>query len=488
MTISFNEVPSPFRAPFFFVEIDPTFAGLDTAQIQFTALVVGQKTAAGSAAVETLIKITDDGQADNLFGAGSHLARILRKFRENNTVTELKAMAVVDDGGAVAAVKTITVTGPATASGTIVLLVAGIRLAIGVASGDSANDIASAIEVALDAELQIPYTASVATNVVTLIAKNAGLLGNDIDVRDSFKDDESLPAGVALAFADTVAGATNPSVTNLIAAMVDEWFQVIVWPWTDSTSLDAIEAELADRFGPIRQLDGVAFSGAIGTLGALATLGNSRNSPHTSIIHATSEPVPHWEKAGAVGARVAQSASIDPARPFQTLTLTGILAPVANDRFTLQERNGLLFDGISTSRILAGDVVQIGRLITTFQTSVSGEASEAFLNVETMYTLQFIRFDFRTFFSNKYPRFKLADDDTRIGEGQKVMTPKLGKAEAIARFRFWEELGLVENFEDFNKNLIVERNTQDKNRLDFLLPPDLINQLIVQAAQIQFRL
>jgi phage tail sheath gpL-like len=51
-----------------------------------------------------------------------------------------------------------------------------------------------------------------------------------------------------------------------------------------------------------------------------------------------------------------------------------------------------------------------------------------------------------------------------------------------------ETLGLVENIEQFKTDLIVERNVQDPNRLDFLLPPDLVNQFIVGAAQIQFRL
>jgi hypothetical protein len=38
-----------------------------------------------------------------------------------------------------------------------------------------------------------------------------------------------------------------------------------------------------------------------------------------------------------------------------------------------------------------------------------------------------------------------------------------------------EELGLVENFDQFKTDLVVERNASDPNRLDFLLPPDIIN-------------
>jgi phage tail sheath gpL-like len=102
--------------------------------------------------------------------------------------------------------------------------------------------------------------------------------------------------------------------------------------------------------------------------------------------------------------------------------------------------------------------------------------------------LLYLRYSFRNRILQRYPRHKLASDGTRYGAGQAVITPLLGKAEAIAWFREMEELGLVENFDSFKTNLVVERNGSDVNRLDFLLPPDLINQFIVGAVKLQFRL
>ncbi|MNL24957.1 Phage tail sheath protein [compost metagenome] len=69
-----------------------------------------------------------------------------------------------------------------------------------------------------------------------------------------------------------------------------------------------------------------------------------------------------------------------------------------------------------------------------------------------------------------------------------MVTPVVMKAEAIAKFREWEDLGLVENIDDFKANLIAERNASDPNRMDMLLPPDLVNQLRIVANKIQFRL
>ena len=42
---------------------------------------------------------------------------------------------------------------------------------------------------------------------------------------------------------------------------------------------------------------------------------------------------------------------------------------------------------------------------------------------------------------------------------------------------YWMNSILVENADLFAKYLIVERNQDDPNRLDVLLPPDLVNQL-----------
>src|SRR6185503_4874888 len=87
-----------------------------------------------------------------------------------------------------------------------------------------------------------------------------------------------------LTFTQLASGATNPTLTNLLAAMGDMWFHIWAQPYTDSTSLTAIEGELADRFGPMRMIDGVAFTSTSGSTSTLTTLGDARNSPHSAIV------------------------------------------------------------------------------------------------------------------------------------------------------------------------------------------------------------
>jgi phage tail sheath gpL-like len=490
MTISFNDVPTNLRIPFAAAEFDSSQASQGPAILTYRALLVGQKTAGGTATANTSHRVTSVEDVVELAGRGSMLHRMAIAWFASNTMTEAWVGVLADDGAGASAAGTITVTGPATEDGTIALYVGGTRVAVGVTSGDSANAIATAIEAALDADVDLPITSAVAGAVVTSTFRHKGEVGNGLDIRHSYRDGEGLPAGVGLAIVQPTGGTSNPALGTLIAALGDAWFHVIAHPYVDATSLTALEAELADRFGSLRMIDAVAITSAEGSFGTLTTLGSARNSKHSAIV-AQDGPTPitpPYEFAAETAALVARYGAADPARPFQTIEYKHALPPAEADRWSNAERNLLLYEGIATSKVGPGDVVIVDRLITTYQENAAGADDVAYLDLNTPLTLSYLRFSWRTRWLSKYPRHKLADDGARFGAGQAVITPKLAKAEALGWFRDMEELGLVENFDQFKTDLVVERNISDRNRLDFLLPPDLVNQLIVSATKFAFRL
>jgi phage tail sheath gpL-like len=100
----------------------------------------------------------------------------------------------------------------------------------------------------------------------------------------------------------------------------------------------------------------------------------------------------------------------------------------------------------------------------------------------------YLRYALRTWFASKFPRHKLADDGVQVAAGQAVVTPKTAKAECVAWFQAMENLGLVGGIDQFKRDLVVSRDETDRNRLNMLVPPDLMNQLIVTAMTLQFRL
>ena len=157
-------------------------------------------------------------------------------------------------------------------------------------------------------------------------------------------------------------------------------------------------------------------------------------------------------------------------------------------RFTMTERNTLLYDGIATSVVSSDGTVRIERAVTTYQKNVHDQVDTAFLDSTTLATLAYVLRDLRAAITSKYGRHKLANDGTRFGAGQAIITPLIARGEIVARYTALEELGVVENRKAFKAALIVERNATDPNRLDVLYPPDLVNQLRIFAVLAQFRL
>ena len=143
---------------------------------------------------------------------------------------------------------------------------------------------------------------------------------------------------------------------------------------------------------------------------------------------------------------------------------------------------------MSTWVVDQGGVVRISRVITTWQLNAASADDVAFLDLFSKITLSYMRFDLNTRWATTYSRHKLAGDGTKFGAGQKVMTPGLARAVVIAVFRSWEELGLVEDFDQFKADIIAERNATDPNRLDLQLSPNLINNLLVTGVKLAFLL
>jgi phage tail sheath gpL-like len=489
VAISFERIPINLRVPGVFVEFSNKNAIKGLAQIPYKILVIGQRLSTGSIPALTPQRVVSENEAKTFFGQGSMLHAMFIALKAQNKFTESWAIALDDNGAGASATGSITFSGTITAAGTLNVYVAGILVQVGVTVASTPATVATALIALINANLNLPVTASSGgSGIVSLAARHKGEVGNDIDVRVNYFDDESLPTGLAAAIAAMSGGSGNPVLTPLIDAMGDEWYNVIALPYTDSANLTLLEAELFDRWGPMRPIEGQAFAAKRGSQSSLGTFGDARNSPFISTMGLASMPSPTYQVAAAIAGVVGDEGQRDPARPFQTLSLSGILGPKPLDRFTLQERNLLLFDGVSTFVVDSGGTVRLERLITMYQRNDASLPDISYLDVTTMLTLGFLRFSFRARFAQKFPRHKLADDATAFGPGQAVVTPKIAKGEAIALFVEWETLGLVENIAQFKNDIVVERNAGDPNRLDMLLPPDLVNQLIVTGAQFEFRL
>jgi phage tail sheath gpL-like len=473
-SFSFDAMPAT-RVPGSRLEISNVRAlqGLPAAEQKI--LLVGQRLASGTVAALTPCRITQADQGATLFGRGSILAGMVAAALAANSVTELWAIGISDNGAGTAAQHTITLTGPASASGTLPYLIDGVRVQVAVASGDSATTMATALAAAINAAADLPLTAASAAGVVTLTSRHKGTVGNDVQILQAHYSDEAIPAGVTSAIASTVAGATNPDLTTVFAAIGDEQYQTIALGLNDATNLSAADTELTSRWGPARQIEGRAYVGMAGSFATLSSFGDTRNGIHTTIVGGYKVPTSSWRIAAAFAGVAALHLQADPARPLTDLAVPGVIAPRIEHRFTRAERDQLLQAGISTFRVLPSGEVAIERLITCYQVNTQGFPDVSYLDVQTPATLAYFRYSWRARMAQKFPRAKLTAD-----------TIAAVRAETIAIAREWGEAGLMEDVDGFIADLVVERDATNRTQLNLLMTPDVVNGLLQLAARIEF--
>jgi phage tail sheath gpL-like len=487
MSISFNEIPSKILVPGVYTEVDNSKALSGPVAIGHVILIIGQKLAAGSATEGDLDLIFSADQADALYVIGSQLARMIRAAKAANPWTEMWAIPLDDAGAGVAATKTVTLTGAATADGTLHLLVGGVKVDVAVSDGDSITVIGDAIDTAVAANSRLSMTSANVAGTVTFTAKNKGTIGQDIDISHNFYVGETTPAGIAVAIADVVSGATDPTVSTAITAMGDNRFDYVIMPYTDTVNIAAMETEMSRRWGPLVQKYSWCANVKKGTQSELTTYGNTRNSQFVSTIGNYKSPTTSEELAAIYGVIVGFYANIAPARPSQTLELTGVIPPKEIDRFTKSQREIILSDGIATYKTVGGKVL-IERAVTTYQLNAASALDPSYLDSNTIFTLAQYREQVVIRISNRYPRHSLVDDSAEIPIGSAIVRPKDIKAELISLHMQLVSLGWVEGTDQFADEIVVLRDITDVNRVNIQLPPDLTNQFRVAAVQVQFRL
>lgn len=489
--VSYPNIPSNLRVPLFWAEMDNSEA--NTAQDSAPALLIGFAAAGSSIEKNKLTIMPSAALAGKVAGRGSQLARMVAKYRSVDPFGELWIIAVDEPAGD-AATATLTITGNAQASGTISLYVSTSRIQAAVVTGDAAGAVATTLAAAINANTDLPVTATAAAGVITLTARHKGLAGNDIPLTVNYHGTvggETTPDGITVAITAMSGGTGAPDLGDMVASMGDEPFDFIGTPFNDAASLATMALEMNDstgRWSYARQLYGHVYTAKIGTLSELVAFGDTMNNQHITV--AGYEPDVQTSADELVALRTARNAVFirnDPARPTQTGELTGALPAPAGTRFTLTEQQSLLMHGIATA-YAEGGVLRIQRDITTYQKNAYGVADNSYLDSETLHTSAYVIRQLKGIVTSKYPRHKLANDGTRFGPGQAIVTPAVLKGEMCASYRTMERAGIVENFDLFKKYLVVERNASDPNRVDVLFPPDYVNQLRVFALLNQFRL
>lgn len=486
LQINFNTYPASNRTPGVFSEIDNSQA--NTGGVNQRSLIVAQKTAAGSAAANVPVLSSGAQSAKAQFGAGSQAALAVEHYRRTDGFGELWVLPVDDLGAGTAGTIAVTIAGTATAAGTLTLYVAGVPVQVSVAIGDTATVIAGKVVTAVAGNADLPVTAANAAGVVTLTAKNKGVAASDVlDVRPNFygaANGEALPAGVTVSVAAATAGTGDPLLDAPLAALGDDEYDFIVYPYTGTAGMLSIKNFLKSRWAWDSQRYGHAFSAYRATLAQANAFGAANNDEHVTALPVNNSPSPAIKVAAAYAAACAVSLRADPALPLQYIELD-FIAPPPGSRFTRSERNTLLYGGNSTFTVNKAGVPVLERAITTYRVNTAGVADNSFLDVETLFTLQDLHRSLIAELGTKFARKKLVQDGKRLPASTNTVTAQTVKFEAIAHYLRKEDAGLVQNSEAFIKG--VKAVNQGSGVVALELPWDVANQLRVIVFRDVFR-
>ncbi|TBW33356.1 hypothetical protein EYW49_20570 [Siculibacillus lacustris] len=491
MAVLFNSIPgSGLVAPLTAFELNS--AGAFTGNSR--ALVIGHTTTAGTLAADTPTFLGSQQDADRLTGSGSMAREMFRLVRQNAPVQEVWGTAPAETGAAATWTLTVAAAAVGTA-GAAYLDIMGERISLSISAVDTTTTIAAALAAAINAYYNpltgasLQVTAAAAVAVVTATFRHKGTIGNDTDFFIPPISGNIFALTGALTVAVGVAGTGVPTLTNSLAAMLDNQYDMVVCPWSDTASLATCIAAMNDtsgRWSYSRQSYGHVFTVAEGTTSALTTLGLTYNDRHLTVIGrpvVAPQPAYLWA-AGFVG-RVApwlgDYTNGGVSRNQSNLIVQGLQPP--RDRtswYGYAVRNTLVQSGIST---WTGDDfgnLCIDKLVTTNRVGPSAAPDLTFRDVQTlfqsMHSLRRLRADVNAAHGNKGLVQKNPSGNPALVAPADIWGTMVGSLYGLS------DAGILKNPDQMAAALRVEIDASTPTRVNTFLALDNVHPLDVIAA------
>jgi phage tail sheath gpL-like len=477
-----SNIPDNLTAPLF--AFDTQSGGQFESETRM--IIFGHGLSAGKLAEGQIAICNTRTDARALVGTGSMLESMFIAARRNAPAQEIWIGRVADIG--TAEVRTITVGAPPATGGQGILQIDGKLVSLELAAGMSANAVAAALAVAINVYfnsltgMSLPFTATVATNVVTLTARHKGAYASLLDIFVPVLDSVNAFVGL-FTFATTTPGAGVPSLANILAATNDDPFEIIISAFGDGTNLDMLNSflgEVSGRWSYAKQLYGHAFYPKTDTSTNLVTFALARDTWHLTMIPRFSdggnaEADYIWVAAfiARIAAWLGGGASGDVSRNQSGLVVEGISAP--RDRAYWMEyetRDPLLKNGVSTWAVNRSGQVMIDKIITQQQTT-AGAPDTTFRDIQTVYQLTYALRKMRADLAYEHSNKAIADDNP-------LNLPALTTVKDIKAtlFHSYQQMsGVLENSGQALLNMVVVRDASNPRRVNMRVPLDTVNPL-----------
>lgn len=487
MGIAFTQIPENLLVPGQFQEIDNSLAG-QTSDVK-KVLIIGTKSASGTAAAGKAVQVLSAAKAKILFGNGSPASIMTEAFLKKNTTEELWVLPVAEPSAGTAWKKPFTFAASSVDAGSVTVTINGSEVAAAVTAGMSAAQIAAAVVACINGVDNCPVEAEVDgenTAVVNVASKVKGSNGNFNTVSVV-----SGSTGLTVTEGSATEGAGVPTISDLLSALGAVRYNYMVSEFADSISLSAIAAELKDRYSAIRQIGGRCFVSLAGELGDVSTVGTilyqaeSVNSPHIILIpRGKSAQLPCvWSAVWC--AKVCRRLADDPAANTTDIELDDLTA----DEFSFTERQKLLESGVSTFRLDSTGIVLVERVVTSYTENTDGERDTSYLDMQVVETVDAVRTYINAEARKRFKTWKLASTEENFGSGAKVMTPGVWRSFLAELYQnvFIKGKQWCQDFESYKNSVVVEIKSGSKTRLEYSHQPILIGQFYIGAGLNQFK-
>lgn len=431
-------------------------------------LLVGTVPTAAGAATGVLVQNINSltlAQKRTLLGTGELFGRVQRWLAANNGNSPLDVIPVKENGAGTAATAVILLAGTATAAGTLVVSAVDefqCTVTVQIAIGDTAAVVATALNTALGAIVDAPFTSGVATATVTLTADEKGTVGNYYGMKVALN-----AAGLTQTLTGWTGGATDPVLTTLFDPITSIRYTGIGFPEYYQSSLSLVKNLLESRFNAANDIiDGVAFHGrSLTYANALAAVagensqvivmgGNNKITTAIQTGPAILQPA-DWTLAYFMGVRARRLTPSAPIADF-IVTTSGLLdafggpalaslpyfnTPLARTSlaspailYATSEQKDLEAQGFSTFGVnISNNAMIMGPVTTNWKTDAAGNSNISFHYLEYIDTGSACREIFFRTLRSVYAQSRLTEGD--LIPGRSMANAASIKAQLLSIYR-----------------------------------------------------
>ncbi|WP_140918453.1 phage tail sheath subtilisin-like domain-containing protein [Limnobaculum xujianqingii] len=471
--ITLEQIPASTRKPSKHIEFNLKLAVTTLPTNRQTVLIIGQMLSpiAGTmVAPLTTQYVFSDDEAASYFGRGSLAHLMAKEAMTANPYINLSVIGVEDAEGSQVAKGSLKLTGTATNAGVISLYIATTRIDITSRNGDDAATLMASLVTALNKNPDLPVTAAITAETVTITAKNKGAFGNDIILRAT-----STVAGITSELTPMAGGLLEVDIRDALAAIFAARFNILVCPFSSEDALTALRDHLDKVSHPMEQRPAIGVAGWRKSFATGTTLTKKINSGRVMVgWHNDSALMPCIIAAGFAAVTASEE---DPARPLNGLPILGLDVTSLESQPGRTEQEATLYNGLTPLEVGPGDKVQIVRAISTYTVNDSGTDDISLLDITTIRTLDYTRKAIVERWSLRFPREKLSE-----------RTPPKVRSETLDVLFLLERLEILENVEANKAKLLSERDLQNPGTLNVKIPADVVNGLHVIAGVIDLYL